>query len=332
MFYRLLYMASNVLLAKLIKVPSKLLRKVFVINYGDELNNIVRYFQKAYRMFMKDTTSKTIMLPISCNYHTIKNYFNDYILLPGGALLLLRRPTLTDPLDFASFIKDSKIWLQRFNLVSKKDLDLIFVYDPMSMPHVSAKYIPTIIINKSDVNKHAHICFSQLAHHEGIISIDGMNILLGIWSRKEIIENTLRYIRNYEVISTYNPFLCSDPFSEFNSNCRISIDYDRRFKFISIGDNCNSNVLIIEFLSSYVTVLEQYLNCFYYLWIPLPSTQFLPYLYNGSRDIIKVKKLLIISPINNFSEKGSISNDRLWINLIKRIAIFDKISLVIDNS
>ncbi|MEM1682625.1 MAG: hypothetical protein QXD57_00400 [Ignisphaera sp.] len=330
MFYRLLYMVSNILLAKLAKVPLRLLHKIFVINYGDEFNNIVRYFQKAYRISLKNTAA--MILPLSCNYHAIKSYFNNYILLPGGALVLLRRPTLTDPLDFTLFIKDSKVWLQRFNLVLKKDCDLIFVYDPMSMPHISVKYIPTIIVSKSNADNHTHICFSQLARHEGIISIDGMNILLGIWSRKEIIEHTLRYIRNYEVVNAYNPFFCSDPFNEYDSSYRVSIDYDRRFKFISVDNNCNPDVLIIEFLSSYVTVLEQHLSCFYYLWIPLPSTQFLSYLYNGSRDIVRVKKLLIISPINNFSEIGSISNDRLWINLIKQVTVFDKISLFIDNS
>lgn len=341
MFYKvihyrnILYSCSNLLIARALNIQIKKIPNIFTIETADELKQVVHMYTKVLNAYINHENLNSNIVPTFDNYYV---YFDQEHLnnigAPNSLLLLLKRPLSTDPLDFDLFKNDAKVWYGRLHQVIQNKFTPIFIYDPVYTPNIMIEYIPLILINNIyDVDTYETTCYIDNICR-AYVDYDDFYILLGLWSSDNIMNilNLTKSLNESNIIQMSNPLFCSNhsrhKYTNLIRNTKLHISRQ------PINNNSYRHNMILEFTTSYMAVSSASKtneNKYKYLWLPVPSTKILFVIYELFKDV-RINELIIVSTINNFAETGSLSPDRIWINILRYATQPQCIKVIVGNS
>lgn len=327
------------LITKLADTSIKRLPSLFLVSELDDLDHVVRVYQKARANALKAKSSGVVLTSISANWF-IQQHVEQmgYTVIPNAIFLLVKRISPTNPLDFDLFKNDVALWSKKLCASGKRFMSL-FIYDPVHIPHIMIKYLPVVLIDEQiDGALDINTCLTASVCVTHAIPYQDSYIVLGIWSYNKKIGSgmTLPNIDYDHVVEFCNPFFCSNPLNLKNNydNNKLELKLDElwltTFNPSSVLGKKDVQKLIIEFFSSYISKLKKLTDNITYLWLPVPSSYLLPIVYTLISNI-NTKKLLVVSPINNFSEKGSTNNDRIWLGILKYLSKAKLVKTIISS-
>ncbi|MEM4788955.1 MAG: hypothetical protein QXV06_04100, partial [Ignisphaera sp.] len=320
------------LIVKILNIQPKRIPNIFTIETINEFDQIVRLYMKASRVCIKHKDLDLNLASVFDNCYN-EGHLNS-MKTPNSIFLLLKRPFPTDPLDFDLFRNDAKVWYGRIQQVIHNKFIPIFIYDPLYIPNIIIEYIPLVLINRhNNIENCKAVCYVDNVC-KAYMEHDNFYILLGLWSSDNIINilNPKKSLNIGNIVQIPNPLFCSNPFRHDHiDKARHPIIQTTKQ---NMNKNSNKHNLIIEFTTSYMSINSMNSTNrggYTYLWLPIPSTKILFITYGLLKDL-EVDKLIIASTINNFAETGSLSLDRIWINILKHRIQPQRIRIIIGNS
>lgn len=320
MFYKdygLIYTCSNILVSRINNIPIQRLTRHFIINDVNDLIYISKIIQKIYDKLLQQLDSPTIKLvPIADNL--FKHMGENIRIISNAIFLLLKRPFSTNPLNFNLFKDDAVFWYTKLHNMLKNRFISIFIYDPLYISNILIDYLPLILIASNTIDKsiYTRSCPMNILCSSYAVDFSDFYIIIGIWSSGVEIMQILSAINldGYSFATISNPIFHINTYTK--TYCSMTTDYNILLSMSKYNQHKEFDNVVIEFFSSYyLSIAKNLVTKFTYLWFPIPSSKILIHIIN-SLSGIKTNSLTIISPINNFAERGSTTSDRIWISTL----------------
>lgn len=338
MFYKIvpykwiLYSYSNLFVAKINQISLKIIPRLFTIDSLDKLRYVINMYNKVIDYSRKSKVDNVILTSVLNNWYISFNKKDEEsIIIPNAIFLFLERPSPSNPYDFDLFKNDSKLWYNRLQQIKEQDFVPLFVYDPLHIPDILIYYIPLILINKNNEGGiHTTSCYTDI-ECKAYAEVEDFYILINIWipsKESDYVKNFIHTNAN-NLVRLCNPFFCSNPF-EYDHKVIGTVNYVRTAHQITSKGTDRFNV-VVEFLTSCIAVMNNIMQSYIYLWLPVPSLELLRTIHRFFRDI-KVYRLLVIDILGNFSELGSLHTDRMWIKILRHITEAESIKAIIGGT
>ncbi len=308
--------------------------KLLFIKNCSEIQRVIKVYH-SYIKFLEGKGNKIIVTPLISitPYVAVLNFSQ---ILPSTIFVFAKRVGYSNPFNFKLFLEDVEICMENLKKVFKRTSldelkhDIMFIYGPIAFNEVMMLYIPIIIVINLDrflkifQNREISVFniefknFTVLRRDDeyGILVLDRETGTIHNTNNSSINSDTGSFIKDYREYRVCNPLLCLSNIETINNVYRFHNLEDFISYLLEMG---RGNHLYIEFWSSYAVFREKKSREYYYLWMPYidrDSVKRLVKIIANSSLPISLNKISIISPLNLFSETGSISNSRVWISII----------------
>lgn len=323
---------SNSLIAEISGIEKKSIPQLFIIKMVDDFEKVLKLYHKSISFHKGNKDLKLILAPTFSDWY-LMNYMkrNGYGIIPSSIFLLLKRPRPASPFDLQLFRNDLIFWFKRlYSWGPAKSFEFIFIYDAIHLPSVLIKYIPLLLMYKeNNADKVFSTCCYETICDSYIGDFGEFFLLLNLWVSNIYnvnINSSALYDRiDIRIDRVNNPLFNSGIYMYKNIECihqNIYLD--------SILQGNRATKLIVEFTSSYTLTLlkDANLNNIIYFWFPLPLSSFV-LMFNELTKYLHIHELLVIDIINNIAEFGSLSPDRIWLNVLKHVSKARKIKTII---